>query len=154
MSFVKIWVHLVFSTQNREPWLTKTIRQDVQKHIIENCRDKEIFLQAINGYTDHLHCLISLGKDQSISKVAQLIKGESSFWINKNKLTPGQFAWQDDYFAVSVSESQVQQVANYIKKQEDHHAKRSFTQEVHEFMTKYGWSKLNDTGLAKAHSAG
>jgi len=69
MSFVKIWVHLVFSTKNREPWLQKEIRYDIHKHIIKNCEEKEIFLQAVNGYTDHLHCLISLGKEQTIAKL-------------------------------------------------------------------------------------
>ncbi|MDB5138306.1 MAG: transposase [Mucilaginibacter sp.] len=139
MSFVKIWVHLVFATKNRESLLKKEFRSDIFQHIINNCKEKEIFLQAINGYTDHLHCLISLGKDQSISKISQLIKGESSFWINKNKLTLEKFSWQDDYFAVSVSESQVETVINYIKNQEKHHSKKSFEDEVNEFMTKYGW---------------
>ena len=107
MSFVKIWVHTVFSTKNREPLLTATIRQEVYSHIISNCHKKEIFLEAINGQSEHVHCLISLGKEQSIAKVSQLIKGESSFWINQENITAKKFAWQDDYFAVSVSESQV-----------------------------------------------
>ena len=144
MSFVKIWVHLVFATKNREQLLTKDIRYEVQKHIMENCKEKEIFLQAINGYTDHLHCLLSLGKDQSIAKVSQLIKGESSFWINKNGLTEDKFEWQDDYFAVSVSESQVENVVRYIQNQEAHHAQKSFAAEVDEFMTKYGWERVKD----------
>ena len=67
MSFVKIWVHVVFSTKNRNQQLTKEIRYEVQKHIIENCKENEIFLQAINGHTEHLHCLISLGKEQTIA---------------------------------------------------------------------------------------
>lgn len=86
MSFVKIWVHLVFATKYRKPFLTKDIRTPLIQHIIRNCKDKDIFLQAINGYDDHLHCLLSLGKDQSISKVSQLIKGESSFWLNQQKV--------------------------------------------------------------------
>jgi putative transposase len=143
MSFVKIWVHLVFATKNREPWLKKEFRYDLYKHIAENCLEKEIFLQAINGYTDHIHCLISLSKDQSIAKISQLIKGESSFWINKNNLVPEKFSWQDDYFAVSVSESQFETVANYIKNQENHHLKKSFNEEVNEFMDKYGWQIVN-----------
>jgi len=143
MSFVKIWVHLVFATKNREPLLTKEFRYDLCKHIIENCREKEVFLRAINGYTNHIHCLISLGKDQNISKVSQLIKGESSFWINKNNLTTPKFSWQDDYFAVSVSESQVDTVINYIKDQEAHHTKKSFDEEVDEFMTRYGWNTIS-----------
>jgi len=59
----------------------------------------------------------------------QLIKGESSFWINKNKLTQSKFEWQDEYFAVAVSESMLENVRNYIRNQEDHHKKKTFNQE-------------------------
>lgn len=139
MSFVRIWIHMVFSTKNREPWLVKEIRYSVQKHIMKNCSEKGIFLRIINGYTDHLHCLISLGKEQSVSKVAQLIKGESSNWINNNNLISDKFFWQDDYFAVSVSESQVESVINYIENQETHHSKITFEEEASEFMRKFKW---------------
>lgn len=139
MSYIRMWVHLVFATKNRTPLLTKEIRSKVQQHIIENCKEKSIYLQVINGYTEHIHCLISLGREQSIAKIAQLIKGESSFWINKNQLTTEQFIWQDDYFAVSVSESNLQAVINYIRNQEVHHAKKSFDDEVKEFEKNYGF---------------
>ena len=144
MSYVKIWVHLVFSTKNRHPYLTKNIRYKLQNHIIENCKEKSIFLKAINGYTDHLHCLLSIGKEQSIAKIAQLIKGESAHWINKNKLTDEAFIWQDDYFAVSVSESGLEIVSNYIRNQENHHRKKSFEEEVKEFADKYKFDLRKD----------
>lgn len=83
---------------------------------------------------------MSLKRDQTISKVVQLIKGESSFWINKNKLTENYFMWQDDYWAVGVSESQVERVRRYIHKQEVHHSKKSFTTEINEFVEKHNWS--------------
>jgi putative transposase len=70
-----------------------------------------------------------------------LIKGESSFWINKNKLTKEKFEWQDEYFAVSVSESVVDKVRDYIKKQEIHHEKKSFQEEYDEFISKFGFYK-------------
>lgn len=143
MSYVRIWIHLVFTTYKRTPWLKKEIRNDVCRHIIHNCEEKEIFLQQVNGYTEHLHCLVSLGKDQCISKVAQLIKGESSFWINKNKLVPEKFRWQDDYWAVSIGESQVERVVNYIKNQEAHHSKKTFIEEEKEFLDKYGWKIIS-----------
>ncbi len=143
MSYATIWVHLVFATKYREPLLPKKIRYQVQKHIITNCSKKDIFLQAINGFTEHIHCLISLGKEQSIANVAQLIKGESSHWINETKLTSDYFSWQDDYYAVSVSHSQLDRVVRYIKNQEAHHSKKSFDEEVEEFMIKYGWAKLH-----------
>ncbi len=91
-----------------------------------------------------MHCLISLGKDQTISGIVQLIKGESSFWINRNKKVQGKFGWQDDYWAVSVSESHVQKVRKYIKNQEEHHRFKTIDEEVDEFMKKYGWNYLKD----------
>ena len=144
MSFVRMWMHLVFSTRNREPLLDRKLRHELQKHIMSNCKGKGIFLVAINGYSEHLHCLISLGKDQTIAKVAQLIKGESSHWINENNFTKQKFNWQDDYFAASVSQSQVEQVIGYIKKQEAHHAKTSFADEAEAFMNRYGWEKQKE----------
>lgn len=144
MSWVRIWVHLVFSTKNREPSLHQNIRKQVFQHIKQNAQEKEIWLDCVNGYADHAHCLVSLNKDQSISKVAQLIKGESSFWINQNKLIEGKFIWQDDYWAVSVSESHLKQTREYIFNQEEHHSKTTFKEEVDEFMKKYGWEHITN----------
>ena len=144
MSYVRIWVHLVFCTKNRIPFLLKKVRETVRQHIIENCVKKEIFLKEINGHDEHLHCLISLGKDQSISKVSQLIKGESSFWINKNNICQDKFMWQDDYFAVSVSESHIERVIRYINNQEKHHVKKTFSEEVNQFINKYGFTLIKD----------
>lgn len=144
MSWVSIWVHLVFSTKNREPYLHKEIRKKVFQHIKQNSAAKGIWLDSINGYTDHAHCLISLNKNQSISQVAQLIKGESSYWINQNKLTTDLFIWQDDYWAASVSESHVAAIRTYIFNQEIHHSKKTFAEEVEEFMAKYGWQYIQE----------
>ncbi|MEC5158347.1 REP element-mobilizing transposase RayT [Chryseobacterium sp. MP_3.2] len=92
MSFVKIYIHLVFATLERKPFLnSKYLRIKVWEHIKENANEKEIFIDMVNGYSDHCHCLISLSSDQNIEKVVQLIKGESSFWINKNNLTVDKF---------------------------------------------------------------
>jgi putative transposase len=142
MGFVKIWVHLVWTTKNREPILTQNIRRDIFDHIKENAKNKGIYLDFIYGYLEHVHCLISLGSGQNIDKILMLLKGESSYWINKNKLFREKFEWQDEYFAVSVSESAVNRVREYIKNQEGHHRKKSFQQEYNEFMRKYGFEKV------------
>lgn len=130
-------VHAVWSTKSREPFLTKEIRKVVIEHIKQNARKKEIFIDRIDGYTEHLHCLMGLNADVSISKAMQLIKGESAFWINKEKITKGKFEWADEYFAVSVSESMLDKVRAYIDGQEEHHAKTTFMQEYDEFIRKY-----------------
>jgi len=136
MSWVRIWIHIVFSTKNRQQLLTDKVRYQVFEHIRKNAKEKNIWLDEINGWIEHCHCLIRLSREQSISKVAQLIKGESSFWINKNSLIEN-FLWQDDYFAVSVSESNVEIIKNYIRKQEEHHRRNTFQEEFDEFRKKY-----------------
>ncbi len=142
MPFLKVYIHCVWSTKNRIPYLhSKEIRLTVWNHIRENAREKGIFIDFINGYSDHCHCLVSMCSDQTIQKIVQLIKGESSFWINKNNLIAEKFDWQDEYFAVSVSESVVDKVRNYIKNQEEHHSKKTFEQEYDEFIVKYGFEK-------------
>lgn len=105
MAFVKIMIHAVWATKNREPFLTTEIRSTIIEHIKNNAKDKGICIDSINGYTEHLHCLLGLNADMSISKAMQLIKGESAFWINKHKVTKLKFEWADEYFAISVSES-------------------------------------------------
>ena len=143
MPFIKIYVHLVFTTKNAYPFLdTPEKRKQVWEHIKENSEDKGIYIDTVNGYSQHCHCLVSLGSDQNIAKVAQLIKGESSFWINKNKITNEKFAWQSEYWAVSVSESIIPKVRNYIFRQEQHHTKTSYEEECKEFIAKYTMERL------------
>lgn len=141
MSWVRIWIHLVFSTKERQPLLTpKELREKIFQHTKENAKSKDIWLDSINGYKEHVHSLISINKDQTISKTAQLLKGESSFWINQNQLTKNKFIWQDDYWAASVSETHIEAIRKYIQAQEEHHTRKSFAEEVDEFMKKYGWT--------------
>jgi putative transposase len=130
MSVVKIWVHLVFATKHRQPFLTNSIRRDVFQHILKNARDKGIEIDFVNGYYDHAHCLFKLPPQMSIATAAQLIKGESSHWINQEGLTHERFEWQDDYYAESVSPKDVGRVRRYIKTQEEHHRNVSFEKEI------------------------
>lgn len=83
MSYIRIWVHCVWTTNRRIPYLKGDIREQVIFHILNNSREKNIYIDHINGYHEHLHALISLGGKQNISDIMQVIKGESSFWINK-----------------------------------------------------------------------
>jgi REP element-mobilizing transposase RayT len=142
MPYLRIWIHLIWSTKNREPTLTTGFRQLLFAHIRENARTKGIFLDFINGYVDHVHTLISLGADQSIAKVAQLLKGESSHWANQQELSPKRLEWQDEYIAVSVSDSKVDIVREYIKNQEERHRIKSFSEEYDEFLKEHGFESL------------
>lgn len=140
MPYLKIYIHCVWSTKNRIPFLdTKDIRYRVWQHIKDNAKEKNIYIDCISGYSDHCHCLISLSSDQNIQTVMQLLKGESSYWINKNLLTTDRFEWQDEYFAVSVSESLADNVRKYIKRQEEHHLKKTYDEEFEEIKSKFNF---------------
>lgn len=94
-------------------------------------------METVNGDIDHLHLLISLTPSQAPAKVANLLKGESSNWINRNQFIRSKFSWQRGYSVFSVSESQVAKVRKYIKNQEEHHRKKSYLEEVSEFLKLY-----------------
>ena len=137
MPFIRIWVHLIWSTKNREKIIPSEMKNILIEHIKSNCNEKGVWLDSINCVSDHIHLLISLNAEMPISKLVMLIKGESSHWINKNKLIKGKFQWQEEYIALSVSESIIPKVRDYIKNQEEHHRRITFSEEYDDFMKKY-----------------
>jgi putative transposase len=139
MSFTKIMVHAVWGTKNRYPFITKDIRPIIIDHIKENAASKGIYIDSINGYTDHLHCLMDLNQEYSIGKSIQLLKGESAYWINKERLINRKFEWADEYYAVSIDAKNLTQIRMYILGQEVHHQKVSFKQEYEELMMDLGF---------------
>ncbi|MDO9339503.1 MAG: IS200/IS605 family transposase [Bacteroidales bacterium] len=144
MSYLRIWLHCVWTTNNKIPYLRDEIRNEVIFHIRNNAKLKGIYIDHINGYHEHLHALISLGGKQTVSEIMQKIKGESSFWINKNKLTRLKFEWQDDFYSVSIGMSQLDNLRKYIRNQEQHHQKISFQEELDSIIAEYNLQKMRD----------
>ena len=139
MSYVKIWIHLVWSTKHREPFFqTPALRKLIFSQILTFGRENGIHVDFVNGYTDHVHVLISLEPTQCIADIAQLLKAKSSRWLKEQRLSPAYFAWQTDYYAASVSPSLIGRTRQYIKNQETHHQRRSFAEEHDELLTKWG----------------
>ena len=110
MPFIRIWIHLIWSTKNREPLLLPEIRHQVFSHIREKAEEKGIFLDFINGYNEHVHLIVSMNQVQTISKIVHDIKGESSHWINQNNISKFKFNWQEEYIAVSINHSAIDKV--------------------------------------------
>jgi len=137
MPFVKIYVHAVWSTKDRYPYLNDRIREKLIKHIKDYAQSKDIYIDHINGGHEHLHVLISMTAGQNISSIMNLLKGESSHWINKQNIGLSKFSWQEEYFAVSIGESQIDIIRTYIQSQESHHKKKTFLQEYEEFIRNY-----------------
>lgn len=146
MSYVRVWIHAVWGTKNREHLLTREIRPRVLSHIRENAKLKEIYIDRLNGYTDHLHCLFGLNADTTVARTLQLMKGESAYWMNKEGITPLKFEWANEYYAVSVSESALDDVRAYIDNQEEHHKRKTYAVEVAEFLQKHNFSRVSAQG--------
>jgi putative transposase len=99
--------------------------------ILQNNGHKMI---AINSMPDHLHLFFGFRPNQSLSDLMRIVKSESSEWINKERLTPSIFRWQEGYGAFSYSRSQIKTVSEYIENQEEHHRKRTFLEEYQQFL--------------------
>jgi putative transposase len=142
MAYVKNWLHCVWGTKNRLPFLKGQVKMELIDHIRTNASEKGIHIDFINGHHEHLHCLIRLSPDQALSKVIQLIKGESSYWINKTGRTNLKFEWAVEYFAASLGEKDLPGVRSYIKNQDEHHRIKSWDDEYNEFLSQYGFGDM------------
>jgi REP element-mobilizing transposase RayT len=143
-TFHKIWIHLIWCTKDRRPLLPKDIRADVFAHLKEKAREEGIVLDALNGTADHVHALARLDPAQSLPQVVRYLKGESSHWVNEQKLTAERFAWQEGYTALSYGESQIPKVREYIKNQEEHHRRMSFKEELEGFLKQFNIEGQSD----------
>jgi REP element-mobilizing transposase RayT len=136
-SLVKIWIHGVFSTKDRLPLIIDSGKHKLYDHITKHLVDDlDCTVRRINGTADHVHLLFQMTPNIAVKDIFQNIKGESSHWWNQQNFSEKKFAWQIGYGAFSVSESQVGQVEEYIKNQEEHHRKMTFQQEIELFIKK------------------
>ena len=117
--------------------INKNLRTKLIEHIKEYAKENEIEIDTINVVSDHVHLLTTLTPVQSPSKVVNLLKGESSNWINSNNLSKGKFSWQEGYGVFSVSFSSVASIRKYINNQIKHHRKVSYLEEVDNFLKAY-----------------
>jgi len=135
--FTQLYTHLVFAVKYRECLLTKEIRSEVFGYIsgiISNRKHKSII---INGVQDHIHILIGLNPNDSISDLVGCIKRDSSSFINSKKWLPAKFHWQDGYGGFSYGRSQLERVYKYIANQEAHHCKNTFRYEYTELLKRF-----------------
>lgn len=137
-SYSRLWIHLIWETLGREPMLDKHAAAKASIHLSDYSVEKGIYMKINYFNADHTHALFDLPTSKSIEQVVQLFKGDSSHWINENKLVQGRFAWGRGYGAFSVSHSDVPRVAAYIARQEEHHKKKTFAEEYELFVKRYG----------------
>jgi len=137
-SYSRVWLHLVWATLERRPLLDKPAAVKLSAHLHDYAAQKGIYMKINFVNADHVHALVDLPTNLSIEDMMQLFKGGSSHWVNEQNLVPGKFGWGRGYGVFSVSESMVPEVCAYIAKQEDHHRKKSFVDELKLFVERHG----------------
>ncbi len=133
-----ILLHAIFSTKFRKPLLAEQWRDDLFAYIGGIAADHKAILLKAGGIDDHIHLLLRIHPQFAISKTVQLLKANSSKWINEQHKMRGKFQWQRGYGAFSVSQSMAEVVKEYIANQEEHHREQSFETEYLGFLKKHG----------------
>jgi REP element-mobilizing transposase RayT len=128
-TYTQLHNHIVFATKFREGNIRNEWREDLHRYITGIVQNHDHKMLQINSMPDHVHMLIGMKPHQSLSSLMQMVKADSTRWINQNRLCPYQFAWQEGFGAFSYSRSQVSQVALYIQHQQEHHRKKTFREE-------------------------
>lgn len=136
-SLASLHIHLVFSTKNREPLITDTVRDALHRYMASVLRNLGCAPVLINSVEDHAHLLFDLARTVSISQAVEDVKKSSSKWIKTQGSEFAGFAWQAGYGAFAVSESNVETVRQYIANQREHHRKKSFQDEYRSFLVRH-----------------
>lgn len=138
-SLAQIYLHLVFSTKNRTPFLQdRELRDRLHAYLAGTCRGLDSPSVIVGGVEDHVHVLCRFGRSHSIAETVKELKRASSLWVKNESPHVWGFHWQDGYGAFSVSPSHVNALRTYIENQEQHHRKESFQDEFRRLLGKYG----------------
>ena len=137
-SLAQVYLHVVFSTKDRRPFLTdEKIQRELYAYLAGTCKSLESPAIKIGGIEDHVHILCRLARTISIADLVRELKRESSKWLKSQSTNLKQFGWQDGYGAFSVSPSHTKALTNYIIDQPRHHKRTSFQDEFRRILDKY-----------------
>ena len=137
-SLSSVLIHLIFSTKNREPFITPVIETELHPYLASIFRALKSPSLTIGGTSDHVHILFSLGRTMNIADLTREVKTESSKWIKTKREEFDNFHWQRGYGAFSIGQSQVASLKRYIAGQRIHHQRVTFQDEYRKFLKEYG----------------
>jgi putative transposase len=136
-TYTQIYIHIVFAVEGRQNLISPDHNDELQKFITGIVSAQKHKLIAINNMPDHLHLLVGLRPDASLSDLVREIKTGSSNFINRKRWFAGRFSWQEGFGAFSHSRSQLNSVIRYIENQPKHHAKKTFRDEYIELLERF-----------------
>ena len=136
-SFTCLHHHIIFSTKNRLPQITPDLKTRLYAYLGGIIANRECTLLAAGGIADHIHLLVAIQPQVALSNLLRDIKSNSSKWIHDTFPEHRAFAWQDGYSAFAVSFSNIEQVRKYLAIQEEHHQRRTFQEELIDFLRRH-----------------
>ena len=137
-SLSQLYVHLIFSTKHREPMLMPPVREDLHAYLAAVLNNQESPALKVGGMADHVHALFRLSKNLALAKIVEELKTNSSKWVKTQGSGLVNFHWQSGYGAFSVNAAEVEEIADYIAKQESHHHVVTFQEEFRKLMIAHG----------------
>lgn len=135
-TYTSLLTHIIFSTKERKPIIQSELQAKLHAYLWGIAKNSRCTPMAINGIGNHVHLLIGIRPDVCVADLVRTLKANSSKWVHQEWKQPG-FAWQLGYAALSVSKSNLQQVARYIAEQQRHHRRVNFQQELVAFLRKH-----------------
>lgn len=136
-TFGQFYAHIVFAPKYRANVIRESFREELQQYMTGIIQGKRHKVLAIYCMPDHVHILIGLKPYMALSALVQLLKKESTNFINDKQWVDGKFCWQEGYGYFSHSHSALDTVVRYIRNQKEHHAKRAFREEFQEMLRRY-----------------
>ena len=137
-SLSRIYLHIIFSTKNRERLLTDLdLRKSLHAYVGATMKQLDCTPVEIGGVEDHLHILCLFPRTRSVAEVVKETKRVSTNWLQEQAVELRDFHWQAGYGVFSVSQSNVDGVVEYIRRQEEHHRKQTFQDEYRAFLRKH-----------------
>jgi REP element-mobilizing transposase RayT len=133
-SFTNLLYHIIFSTKDRRRIITPEYQPQLYEYIGGIIRGLGGISLAINGIEDHVHLLAKLRPDRSLSDVLRELKCNATGWMHDVFPRLKDFSWQRGYGAFTVSQSDVEEVRDYIRRQKEHHRRISFRDEFISFL--------------------
>src|SRR6516162_8954241 len=136
-SLAKLYVHVIFSTKQREPLLADGWREKLFRVLGGAANNLGCQSLIVGGMADHVHMLFQVDRKIAVADAISKIKSTSSLWIRQTQPELAEFHWQSGYAAFSVSQSSVEAVRAYIRDQAKHHRKQSFQDELRGWLRRY-----------------
>ena len=137
-SLSMVLLHLVFSTKNREPFISESLQDGLHAYLAGACRGQGSEAFRVGGTEDHVHIACTLPRTLAISELLEQIKRPSSRWMKERDAGCRDFRWQGGYGAFSLGMSQLDDLTAYIDRQKEHHKKVTFKEELRRLLEKYG----------------